>query len=580
MDCNPFIKLILTRCIHCTRCIRFLREIAGNYSLGMLGRGQFSEIGLYTNNVLVNELSSNIIEFCPVGALTSKSYALSYRNWDFYYTDSIDIMDSFLSSVRIYHDNFKIKRILSSYNFNFDAYWISDKSRYFFDSLKIQRLSFPLKLKKLNVNNLDYKYLHIVVSWKNISNYLFDYININPKKLLIKSFLGDFIDLEAIKNFKLLTNKLGSSLFVNKSELSSLEIKYNDLNFDKEKSYIDNFDNLLYNYDMYIFYNYNLRIENPVFNSKLRQRVVWFNFNNIYIFGTNYNLTYKYYYLGNSTNDFIKFLIGKHWVCNLLLKQNKICFLYGNTIFQDYFFKKNWLIYYSKLICLKNNLFKFNKKELNIIYLSSSLTSISSFDLNFYSNKIDKINLLSNNLLNYYIGINIVNQRSNNFKLYLNKYKHNFYIYQNSFFDNYFNYCNIMLPAYNCFEVDNLFFINIMGLVKQNSKLEVNFEKFVKTNNEAIKFIFKTINFNIEINSLLKITNFLPINTFKKTRKIYEFNIINKFIFNNFLLFKYKNFYLISLNKNFYKCNIYSFYSKQLNLMSNLFFNEKSNFDL
>jgi NADH dehydrogenase/NADH:ubiquinone oxidoreductase subunit G len=150
-DCNPFIKLILTRCIHCTRCVRFLREIAGDYSLGMLGSGQLSEIGLYTSNILTNELSSNIIDFCPVGALTNKNFALNYRSWDSHYIDSIDIMDTFLSSIRIYTDNLKIKRILSNYNNNFDVYWISDKSRYFFDSLKIQRLTFPLILKKNNL---------------------------------------------------------------------------------------------------------------------------------------------------------------------------------------------------------------------------------------------------------------------------------------------------------------------------------------------------------------------------------------------------------------------------------------------
>ena len=145
--------MILTRCIHCTRCVRFLREIAGDYSLGMLGRGQLSEIGLYTKTILINELSSNIIDFCPVGALTNKNFALNYRSWDSYYVDSIDIMDTFLSSIRIYTDNLKIKRILSNYNNNFDAYWISDKSRYFFDSLKIQRLTFPLILKKNSLIN-------------------------------------------------------------------------------------------------------------------------------------------------------------------------------------------------------------------------------------------------------------------------------------------------------------------------------------------------------------------------------------------------------------------------------------------
>ena len=287
----------------------------------MLGRGQLSEIGLYTKSILVSELSSNIIDFCPVGALTNKNFALNYRSWDSYYVDCIDIMDPFLSSVRIYHDNLKIKRILSNYNNNFDSYWITDKSRYFFDSLKIQRLTFPLILKKTNLiddkkNNLFY----IAISWKNVSNSLKDYINNNSKNLLIKSFLGDFVDLESISELKYLTLKSGSNLFINKTEFNNFEIINNNFNFDKESNYINNFKYLLNEYELYIFYNYNLRIENPIFNSKLRQKIIWFNFNNLYFFGTNYNLTYKYYHLSNSNIDFIQFLSGKHWLCNILLK--------------------------------------------------------------------------------------------------------------------------------------------------------------------------------------------------------------------------------------------------------------------
>lgn len=570
----------MTRCIHCTRCIRFLREIAGNYSLGMLGRGQLSEIGLYTKNVLISELSANIIDFCPVGALTNKNFALNYRSWDSYYIDSIDIMDPFLSSVRIYHDNLKIRRILSNYNNVFDAYWISDKSRFFFDSLKIQRLTFPLILKKNSLfdNNNKYNLFYVAISWKNISNCLKDYINNNSKKLLIKSFLGDFIDLETISELKYLTLKSGSNLFINKTEFNNFEINNNNLNFDKESNYINTSKYALNEYDFYIFYNYNLRIENPIFNSKLRQKVIWFNFSNLYFFGTNYNLTYKYYHLSNSNIEFINFLSGKHWVCNILLKYNKICFIYGNTVFQDFFIKKSWLYYYNKLQIFKNNLFKFKKKEFNIIYLTSSISSISSFDLVF----INKINLNeyseNKNFINYYIGLNQLNIKITDL-IKNNLFKNCFNIYQNSFFDQNFNFCNLMLPVYNCFEIENQFFINSMGLIKQNTKLEQNFEEFIKTNSDSLKFLFKVINFNYKSELIFKLDDFLPIEFFKKIRKFFIFNN-KKLYFINFGLIKYKNFYLISLNKNFYKSNIYCFYSKQLNMMSNLFFKDKSNFNL
>lgn len=549
----------------------------------MLGRGQLSEIGLYTRKILSNELSSNIIDFCPVGALTNKNFALNYRSWDSYYIDSIDIMDTFLSSVRIYTDNLKIKRILSNYNSNFDAYWISDKSRYFFDSLKIQRLTFPLILKKINLiinKKNDNNNFFIASSWKNVSNYLKNFININLKKLVIKSFLGDFIDLESINIFKYFTTKLGSNLLINNTENYNIEIINNSFNFDKEINYINNSKIGLHNYDFYIFYNYNLRIENPVLNSKLRQKVVWFNFNNLFFFGTTYNLTYKYYHLSNTHEDFIKFIFGKHWLCNILFKFNNICFIYGNNIFYNFFIKSSWSFYLKKLNNFKNKLFKLKKKKFDIFYLSSSLTTISSFDLMFLS-KFNLCHLSNLNNFNYFIGLNQVNFKtilSN--KEFNNYFKNNFSIYQNSFFDNNFKFCNIMLPVYNCFELENQYFINSMGLVKQNMKTEINLEEFVKSNIESLNFIFKIINFNLNKQLNINLIDNLVYYAFFKNRNIIKFNLFNKLNFNNCFIIKYKNFHFVSFNKNFYKSNIYCFYSKQLNMMSNLFFKEKSNFDL
>lgn len=574
--------MILTRCIHCTRCVRFLREIAGDYSLGMLGRGQLSEIGLYTKNILVNELSSNIIDFCPVGALTNKNFALNYRSWDSHYIDSIDIMDTFLSSIRIYNDNLKIKRILANYNTNLDVYWISDKSRYFFDSLKIQRLTFPLinKKRRLIDNTLksDNSFF-ITSSWKNISNCLKDFIILNVNKLLVKSILGDFIDIESLNFFKYFTFNLGSNFLVNNTENSNVEIKYNYINFDQEINYINSSKLGLHNYDFYIFYNYNLRIENPVLNSKLRQKVIWFNFNNLFFFGTNYNLTYKYYQLSNTHTDFVKFLFGKHWLCNILLKFNNIVFLYGNTIFTDCFIKTSWSFYLTKLNLIKKKLVNLKKKQFDIFYLTSSITTISSFDLVFLSkNNLSDFNNLNN--LNYYIGINQLNFKNNKISNFQFSFKNSFSIYQNSFFDNNFKFCNIMLPVYTCFELENQYFINCMGLVKQNIKVEINLEEFLKSNIDALNFIFKILNSkNIEKLKINLIDNLLYYLYFN-----FRLVMINKFssnfLFKNFFIVKYKNFHFISINKNFYKSNIYCFYSKQLNMMSNLFFKEKSNFDL
>merc|ERR1739848_450769 len=159
------IKVILTRCIHCTRCVRFLNEVEGNYDLGMLGRGYYSEIGLYTDRLLTTELGSNITDFCPVGALTGKTYALQYRSWDDLYLTSIDLSDSLCSSIRVYSNFDKILRILPQYDIDLNISWITEKARYLGDSLVLQQLGYPLlrNTKFYTSNNLylsldSYKY--------------------------------------------------------------------------------------------------------------------------------------------------------------------------------------------------------------------------------------------------------------------------------------------------------------------------------------------------------------------------------------------------------------------------------------
>ena len=143
--CTPMINFTLTRCIHCTRCTRFLAEIGGEKTLGMLGRGFFSEIGTYNMDInLTSELSSNITDFCPVGALTGKSYALSYRNWDDLYLESIDLSESSCASIRVYSNLNKITRLLPQYNTVLEVNWIHDKTRHLIDGLNLQRINYPM----------------------------------------------------------------------------------------------------------------------------------------------------------------------------------------------------------------------------------------------------------------------------------------------------------------------------------------------------------------------------------------------------------------------------------------------------
>ena len=133
---GPIVKTVMTRCIHCTRCVRFSKEIAGVESLGIFGRGVHSEIGTYVNKVFNSELSGNIIDICPVGALTSKQYPFAGRIWELKTFKSIDYTDNLLSTIQVYTKSNSIVRISPDYdNIGFSNNWISDKIRFSFDGM-------------------------------------------------------------------------------------------------------------------------------------------------------------------------------------------------------------------------------------------------------------------------------------------------------------------------------------------------------------------------------------------------------------------------------------------------------------
>jgi NADH-quinone oxidoreductase subunit G len=140
---GPLVKTTMTRCIHCTRCIRFATEIAGVPELGATGRGEHMEVGTYVEKALSSELSGNIIDLCPVGALTSKPYAFVARPWELTKTETIDVMDAVGSNIRIDTRGSDVLRVLPRLNEDVNEEWISDKTRFACDGLRRQRLDRP-----------------------------------------------------------------------------------------------------------------------------------------------------------------------------------------------------------------------------------------------------------------------------------------------------------------------------------------------------------------------------------------------------------------------------------------------------
>ena len=199
---GPLIKTSMNRCIHCTRCIRFANDVAGAPELGSTGRGNDMQIGTYLETSLDSEMSGNVIDLCPVGALTSKPYAFRARPWELQHFESVDVLDGMGSNIRVDGRGMEVMRILPRLNDDINEEWINDKSRFACDGLKTQRLTTPLIRR-------DNKFLP--VSWSQALEEIgFAFQKIAPKENEFKAIAGQLTDMETMIAMKDLANKLGS----------------------------------------------------------------------------------------------------------------------------------------------------------------------------------------------------------------------------------------------------------------------------------------------------------------------------------------------------------------------------------
>lgn len=198
---GPLIKTSMTRCIHCTRCVRFTEQIAGEFTLGQVGRGKINEISTYVESMVTNELSGNVVDLCPVGALNNLPYSFQARPWELKSTYSVDVMDPLGSNIDAHTRGSDLLRILPRVNEEVNEEWISDKSRHAFDGLKKQRLTVPMARKE------DGSFAEL--TWEEA-------MSMAAKKLgsvsgdEIQGKIGKFADIETIMAFKDFLNRLNS----------------------------------------------------------------------------------------------------------------------------------------------------------------------------------------------------------------------------------------------------------------------------------------------------------------------------------------------------------------------------------
>ncbi|RWC00566.1 NADH-quinone oxidoreductase subunit NuoG [Mesorhizobium sp.] len=197
---GPLVKTIMNRCIHCTRCVRFTTEIAGISELGLIGRGEDAEITTYLESAMTSELQGNVIDLCPVGALTSKPYAFQARPWELTKTESIDVMDAVGSAIRVDSRGREVMRILPRTNEAVNEEWISDKTRFIWDGLRTQRLDRPYVRKNGKL---------APASWAEAFSAIKEAVSRTaPDK--IGAISGDLAAVEEIYALKLLMASLGS----------------------------------------------------------------------------------------------------------------------------------------------------------------------------------------------------------------------------------------------------------------------------------------------------------------------------------------------------------------------------------
>lgn len=299
---GPLIKTIMTRCIHCTRCVRFMAEVAGVPELGAIGRGEDMEITTYLERGMMSELSGNVIDLCPVGALTSKPYAFKARPWELTKVETIDVMDAVGSNIRVDARGREVMRILPRNHDDVNEEWISDKTRFVWDGLRRQRLDRPYVRKNGVLEE---------VSWNDAFNAIAARVR-NTAGRRIGGIVGDLASVEEAYALKTLLKKLGSPYIDCRQDGAQLDPALG------RAAYLFNSTIAgLEEADAVLLIGTNPRIEAPVLNARILKG--WRSGRTtVGVVGQRAELTYDYNYLGAGPDTLRELANGSHTFSNIL----------------------------------------------------------------------------------------------------------------------------------------------------------------------------------------------------------------------------------------------------------------------
>lgn len=299
---GPLIKTFMNRCIHCTRCVRFMTEVAGVEELGAIGRGEDMEITTYLERGMMSELSANVNDLCPVGALTHRPWAFIYRPWELRKTESIDVMDAVGSAIRVDARGREVLRILPRNNDAVNEEWISDKTRFVADGLRTQRLDRPFIRKNGRLEPAGWDEALALVAAKLRS----------AKPERIAALAGDLAGAEEMFALKDLLARLGCKNIDCRQDGAQLDPKLGRASylFNSSIEGIEQADALL-------LVGTNPRLEAALLNARIRKR--WRQGSlAIALIGERADLTYPYEYLGAGPQTLREVLDGKHSFAGVL----------------------------------------------------------------------------------------------------------------------------------------------------------------------------------------------------------------------------------------------------------------------
>lgn len=455
---GPLIKTAMTRCIHCMRCVRFMEEVAGTSELGSFNRGNETEVATFLDKNITSELSGNIIDLCPVGALTAKPYAFTYRSWELAKTPSIDVMDSLGSAIRVDTKGNKVVRILPRINEEINEEWISDRTRFSCDALSVQRIDRPY-IKKDGA--------FIPSTWEEALLLVVKKLDDAGEKSC--AIAGKFADAESLFALKKLFNALHSG-FMEINE-DGAKIITND-----RKNYILNtpiaqFENL----KTLLVVNCDVRNDAPLLNARILKGIK--NGLKVFILGNQFNANYKYTHLGTEKSILEEILAGKY---PQLFNENSALLLGRKALCDEDG-------YYIHNLCLKIAE-KMGNNAFNLLHTSASAVSGLDLGLSIEGGVQEIYNNISkqNIKFTFLLGADDIN---------FDAIKKTFVVYQGTHADKAVRYADVILPA-EAYTEKFATYTNNEGKIQVTTKV-VESPLEAKNDSEIIRMIAKKCRISI-----------------------------------------------------------------------------------